>query len=122
MEGKKVAARVTNGVLRASMFTVIMIIILAVIMNFTDVGNSFLSVYFVIVTCISVLYGAIYAARKNNKNGWLIGILVAFFYMMVLYIISAVMFNEPSIESKDIMRFVIALMVGALSGMLGINI
>lgn len=122
MEQKGILTKASVGVFRAAILTVILLIIFAIIMSITEVSPQFLSVYYLLVTCLSVVYGAIYAARKNNKNGWLVGIVVAILYMVLLYIIAAVFFNDASLGTKELLRLTIAVMVGALSGMLGINI
>lgn len=122
MEQRAFLTKVTKGVLRAAVITTILLVIYAIIMTFTDVSKQVTSVYYLLVTCLSVIYGAIYSAKKNNKNGWLVGMLVAFLYMLLLYIISAVIFKDVSLGTKELLRMAIAVMVGALSGMLGINI
>ncbi|WP_163193948.1 TIGR04086 family membrane protein [Clostridium thermarum] len=122
MEEKAFLTKVSMGVLRATLITIALVIIFAIIMTFTDVSNQFLSVYYLVTTCLSVVYGAIYAARKNNKNGWLVGILVALLYMLLIFIASAVLFNNVSFGLTEFLRITIAVVVGALSGMLGINI
>ncbi|WP_163215868.1 TIGR04086 family membrane protein [Clostridium thermarum] len=122
MEEKAFLTKVSMGVLRATLITIVLVIIFAIIMTFTDVSNQFLSVYYLVTTCLSVVYGAIYAARKNNKNGWLVGILVALLYMLLIFIASAVLFNNVFFGLTELLRITIAVVVGALSGMLGINI
>ncbi len=122
MEQRAFLTKVTKGVLRAAVITTILLVIYAIIMTFTDVSKQVTSVYYLLVTCLSVIYGAIYSAKKNNKNGWLVGMLVAFLYMLLLYIISTVIFKDVSLGTKELLRMAIAVMVGALSGMLGINI
>lgn len=122
MEESKLMAKVGNGVFRASIITILLLIIFAIIMSTTEVGNQVISVYILVVTSISIVYGAIYAAKKNNRKGWLVGILVAALYMLVLYLISGIFFGDFSLNYKDFFRLILALLVGALSGMLGINI
>jgi putative membrane protein (TIGR04086 family) len=122
MEEKGLYVKVGNGVFRATIITIIMLVILSIIMSFSDVSRQVISVYYLVATCVSIIYGSIYAARKNNKKGWLVGILVAFFYMLVLYLISMLIFKDTALQMKDLLRLVIALVVGTLSGMLGINL
>jgi putative membrane protein (TIGR04086 family) len=122
MEEKGFYVKVGKGVLRATIITVILLIILAVVMSMLEINQQIISVYYLFVTCISIIYGAIYAARKNNRKGWLVGLIVAMLYMIVLYIISAIFFNDTSFGLKDLFRVILALIVGILSGMLGINL
>jgi len=121
MEEKGTYIKVGKGVLRATIITVILLILLAIITSIKDISSQIVSVYYLLVTCISIIYGAIYAARKNNKKGWLVGLMVALLYMLVLYLISVVFFQNAIISVKDLIRLTLAIFVGTLSGMLGIN-
>ena len=122
MEQKGFYGKIGKGVFRSTIITVFLLVVLAAIMSMRELTNSVISVYYLVVTCLSIIYGAIYAARKNNKKGWLVGMLVAFLYMVIIYLISAIFFKDTSITMKDFIRFVLALVVGTLSGMLGINL
>jgi putative membrane protein (TIGR04086 family) len=122
LEQREFYTKVGRGVFRAALLTVILLMIFSIIASFTDLSVKTANVYILVVTCLSVVYGAIYAAKKNNKNGWLVGILVALIYMVILHIISGLFFGDFSFETKDFLRFLLAVLVGALSGMLGINI
>jgi putative membrane protein (TIGR04086 family) len=122
MEGKSTLIKVGNGVLRAVFITILLLSILTLIMYNTDVGPQVISVYFLVTTCVSVLCGSIYSAKKNNRKGWMVGLFVAFLYMIILYLIQAIFFQDFAITGKDLLRLLIALFVGALSGMLGINL
>ena len=122
MDGKSAFIKVGNGVLRAVIITLLLLVLLAAIMSATDVGLQVISVYYLVVTCISILYGSIYAAKKNKRKGWMVGLLVALLYMIILYLISAIFFQDLAFTGKDLLRLAIALFVGALSGMLGINL
>lgn len=121
MEEKGVYVKVGKGVLRATIITIVLLILLAIITSIKDLSPQIVSVYYLLVTCISIIYGAIYAARKNNQKGWLVGIMVALLYMLILYLISAVFFQDAIITVKDLIRVALAIFVGTLSGMLGIN-
>lgn len=122
MEQKDFYVVTGKGAFRATLITIILLVLFSIVMSFTEVGTQVVSVVFLLITCISIIYGAIYAARKNNRKGWVTGIIVALLYMALLYILSGFFFGSFAIDSKDLSRLGIALLVGALSGMLGINI
>lgn len=113
---------VIQGIIRASIATVLCIIIYAVLISFVPLGDKVTSVFIVVTTLLSVMYGAIYATLKIGNKGWLVGLLVAFFYMLILYIVSIICGKGFAIDIKDFVRFSLALFVGTLSGMLGINL
>ncbi len=113
---------VIQGVIRASISTVLCIIIYAILISFVPLGDKATSVFIVVVTLLSVMYGSIYATLKMGNKGWLVGLLVALFYMLILYIVSIICGKGFAIDIKDFVRFSLALIVGTLSGMLGINL
>lgn len=111
-----------EGVLRGFIITVVLLLIFAVIMTFTEVSERASSVFYLVTTILSIMYGSIYAVRKIKKRGWLIGIIVTLLYLLVLYIVSIVSGNSSVIGTDRITRVLLALIVGALSGMIGINL
>lgn len=110
------------GVLRASILTVLCIVVYSLITSYFTFGNTVTSVFLVLVTMLSVVYGTIYATLKMGKNGWLVGLLVAAFYMIIIYIVSVVFGNDLAIGIKDLVRLILALIAGTLAGMLGVNL
>lgn len=122
MEKNNIYLPAAEGVLRGFIITVVLLLIFAVIMTFTEVSERASSIFYLVTTILSIMYGSIYAVRKIKKRGWLIGILVTVLYLLVLYIVSIISGNSSVIGADRINRFLIALVVGALSGMIGINL
>lgn len=110
-----------EGVFRAIIFTIIALVIFSSIVNHKDVP-VFSSIFYIVITMLSIIYGAIFATRKINKNGWINGLIVSAIYLVFLIIISKLTGNENVIGASMILRIVIGLAVGMLAGMLGINI
>lgn len=111
-----------EGVLRGFIITVVLLLLFAVTMTFTEVNESISSSFYLITTLLSIMYGTIYAVRKIKRKGWLVGIVVALLYLVVLYVVSVISGNSAVIGADRIWRFSLALAVGTLSGMLGINL
>jgi putative membrane protein (TIGR04086 family) len=110
------------GVLRSSILTLIAMLIYSGIITIIPDNMKVKAVVIMIITCLSVLYGAAYAAKKAKRKGWITGVLVALFYCLLVYVISILSGRNAVLGLSDILRVCIALFVGALSGMLGINL
>jgi len=110
------------GVLRASILTVICVLVYSLVTSYFPFSDAVTSVFLVIATLASVVYGAIYATLKMGSKGWLVGLLVAVFYMLILYIVSLCFGNDLALGGKDVVRLILALAAGSLSGMLGVNL
>lgn len=122
MELNKGVINVGKGVLRALILTVICVLAISFSMSFLDLSEKTLSVLWIVTTCLSILLGATYAAKKNQKNGWLIGLILAVVYYLIIMIISSIFRGSFIFGAVDFIRFIIAMVIGILSGMLGINI
>ncbi len=111
-----------EGVFRASILTLIVLVIYSVVTTYLPASLKVTSVFYIVLTLISVLYGAVFAAKKAGEKGWLMGILVAAAYMLILYLVKVFGGGSTAIGMREITRTVLALGIGALSGMLGINL
>jgi putative membrane protein (TIGR04086 family) len=115
-------ACIGQGVLRASIVTMLSVLIYSLITSFTPSGPRVTSAFIVVLTLVSVLYGTVFATLKSGNKGWLIGLLVAFFYMLILYIVSVLCGKGFGVDAGDLIRLLLALAVGSLSGMLAVNL
>lgn len=111
-----------EGVIRALIFTIIAIVIFSAIGNSNDIPQAITSTFYIVITMLSIIYGSIFATRKINKNGWVNGLLVSAVYLVFVVVVSKLAGNESIIGASMLLRIVIGLAVGMLSGMLGINI
>lgn len=111
-----------EGVLRSFILSLVLILLYSVVMSFAPLNSSVTSTYILVLTLLSVLYGTIYATRKIKRRGWIIGITVAVLYVIILYLVAVIAGRSPALAMSDILRMLLAVLVGALSGMLGINL
>lgn len=122
MENKSAYVHLGEGVLRSFVMTLICILIYSVVLRFATITENVTSIFILVLTLLSVVFGAIYSARKINKRGWLIGLIVACLYMVILYLVSLLAGRDGALTSAHFIKFGLAAVVGALSGMLGINL
>jgi len=123
MENKNKFFYIGKGVLGGFFLTLVLILILGVVSTFLDVSASIRAGCFIVITSLSVIYGSIYSTRKIQRKGWLIGILVALLYIFIIYLVAIISgTREFAINAADLFMIALALLVGSLSGMLGINL
>ncbi len=121
--GKKIKySCAAEGVFRAAILTLIVLVIYSIITSYLTASLKVTSVFYIVITLVSVLYGAIFAAKRAGEKGWLMGIMVAATYMFLLYLVKVVGGGDVAIGSREVVRTALALGIGALSGMLGINL
>ena len=111
-----------QGVLSAILLTIVCLLVYSLLITLISVGGKFTSLIMMIVTLGSIIYGTMYATLKAGSNGWLIGILVGLFYMIAMFIVSIICGKEFAFTIKEFLRLIIAIVVGALSGMITVNL
>lgn len=122
MEKSEFFFNISKGVLRSVIVTTILLVIYSILMNFVDFSMKTVSVVYMVITCVSIVYGAIYASKTNGHKGWISGLSVSALYMLILLIITALINGGLGFSSVMVVQIMLALGVGTLSGMLGINI
>jgi len=122
MENKLKYSCAGEGVFRAAILTLIILVIYSIITTYVPASMKVTSVFYIVITLVSVLYGSVFAAKKAGEKGWLMGLLVAVTYMLVLYLVKVVGGGSTDIGMREVTRTALALGIGALSGMLGINL
>nr|WP_272507305.1 TIGR04086 family membrane protein [Clostridium aestuarii] len=110
-----------EGLVRGFFLTLVLLLVYAVATSFVNANTVVDSIYKVVITALGVMYGTVYAVKKIKRKGWLTGLIVALLYMLVIYVISVVNGRQFTISAYGILRIVLAIFVGILSGMLGIN-
>ena len=122
MEWREYFNGVLKGLLSSIIITVLLTAFLSIVMMFMSLSDMVFNVSYVIITCVAIIVGSIIASRKIGKNGWLVGLLLGCVYYISLYLFTLIIGGDSSLGLYDFYRFVIALVVGILSGMLGINL
>lgn len=110
-----------KGVLRGLILTLIIAFLLALVQTYSSIGESALSICILLTSMISIIYSSIYAAKKINSKGWIVGLLVSVLYILIIYI-AAFIWGKDAMNVKDLWRVLLAIVTGILSGMLGINL
>lgn len=121
MNNKSMLLNVVKGALTALIVSVILVVGLTIFMLFKEPSSTAQNIIMVVFMGISIAIGAILATKKNGKKGWLIGSLVAILYFLSMYIISGAL-NGLEFKQFDLFRFIMAIVVGFVSGILGINL
>nr|WP_312290741.1 TIGR04086 family membrane protein [Clostridium chromiireducens] len=118
MENSKYFRSVVKGTLGTLIFSFIGITVLSLLMTKLVFSKGVFNMIYVIISLCSLSLGA----KKNESKGWLVGFGVALAYYLVLFILSSSFSGELTFKLFDFAKLAIALAVGTLAGMLGINL
>ena len=109
------------GILLSYMITFPIFVIFAIVLTYTSFPERFISPLVLIATISSILMAGTIATRKLKSKGWLNGGVVGFFYMLVLYLLSSIIFQDFTINGHVITMVIIGLLTGSIGGIIGIN-
>ncbi|EKQ56990.1 MULTISPECIES: TIGR04086 family membrane protein [unclassified Clostridium] len=122
MENSKYLRSVAKGTVGTLLFSFIGITVLSLLMTKIVFSKGIFNMLYVIISLCSLSLGAIMGAKKNESKGWLVGFGVAIGYYFILFILSSIFSGEIAFKLFDFVKLLIALAVGTLAGMLGINL
>lgn len=122
MENTKYFKSVLKGTVGTLIFSFIGVALLSVLMTKLAFSTGIFNAIYVIISLCSLSLGAIIGAKRNESKGWLVGFGVAIGYYLVLFILTSCFSGELVFKLFDLVKLAIALVVGTLAGMLGINL
>lgn len=122
MEWKDYFGNVLKGVVGAIAIVTILTAIFSLVMSFVEFSSGIDSAINVGITSISLIFGTILAAKLYGRKGWLVGLSVGVLFYIALYAIGVLFGAEATLGLYDLMKFSLCVLVGILSGMLGINL
>lgn len=122
MELKSYLNNVVKGVIGAFAVTVLLTAIFSLLVSFVEFSPAVFSGVFVVITSLGLIFGTILAAKLHGEKGWLVGLAVGVLFYIALYATGVLFGAEPTLGMYDLIKFSLSVLVGLLSGMLGINL
>lgn len=122
MELKSYFTNVFKGVVGSLAVTVLLTAIFSLIVSFVDFSPAIFSGVFVVITSLGLIFGTIVGAKLHGSKGWLVGLSVGISFYIALYVTGVLFGAEATLSFYDLIKFSLCVLVGVLSGMLGINL
>lgn len=113
--------KILKGSLLSIAITIILLIVFAAILTYSNINESVMPTVIIIVTAMSILIGSQIATSKIKKNGIINGGLVGTIYIICLYIISSLITKNFSLNNYSIIMMVTSVLIGGLGGIVGVN-
>ena len=84
-ENRSFVKSVLKGWIGAVLLTFMLMLILSLAMIKFELNDNIYSIIFTVITVVSLVIGAVLAARNNGEKGWLTGGIVGllFFYIYI---------------------------------------
>ena len=110
-----------KGVGISLIVTLVLLLIFATILTYTETGEETINPVIIIVTAISILIGSSIENIKIKKNGLINGGIIGGIYMLTIYLISSILNWNFSLNFQSILMIIIGMIFGIFGGILGVN-
>lgn len=121
MEIKSGMKSLFSGVMIGYAITLLVFIIYAILLTYTDVTENNIGLVTTVTSVISVVIAGFDAAKGVTKKGWLWGILAGILYAVLLIGLISFMQGSVVFNSRIISLIAISMAGGGLGGVIGIN-
>ena len=121
MENNNYFKCVLKGTVGTILFTFSGIVVLSFLMTKLVFSKHMFNVLYLVISLISLAFGAMIAAKKKQSKGLLVGFGVTVFYSVIIYIVCLIINGGFSFNMFELFKLVAALIVGGLGGVLGVN-
>ena len=101
--------------------TLVFIAILAALLSWTGLPESFSAFGLILIAIISNIIGGIAIAKKMRSNGWINGAMGGICYVILLYFIAAVFYNSLAVTANTFVLLAICVFSGVIGGIIGVN-
>ena len=121
-ETKKNIIRIIKGSIFSIILSLILLLIFAVLLTYTDISESTIAPVVTIIVGVSILLGSTISTIKIKKNGILNGGLVGLIYTIALYIVSSIVLTNFSFNINSLIMIATSVIAGMIGGIIGVNL
>ena len=111
-----------KGLSFSFIFTLILFFIFSLVLRFTNVSDSIIPGIVLLISIISILCGSAICTKNADSQGWLWGSSIGGAYAIILYIISSLTLTGFSFPLATLYLILGYVAIGAIGGIVGINI
>ena len=113
---------ILKGLGIAFILTFIFLLILSLILTYSNVSEDIINPTIIIITALSILIGSSISNIKIKKNGLINGGIIGGVYIVLLYLFSSVFSMQFSLTIQSIIMIITGIVFGILGGIIGVNI
>ena len=114
--------KIIKGLAFSFIFTLITFFIFSIILRFTNIQDSVIPGIVLLISILSILCGAAICTKNANSQGWLWGGCIGLSYSLILYLVSSLTLTSFALPLTTFYLILGYILVGAIGGIVGINI
>lgn len=121
-EFSKNMIRIVKGSISAIILTIILLLIFATLLTYTEIKENTINPVIIVITGISILVGSSISTLKIKKNGLINGFLVGLIYIITIYLISSLTGAGFKINLNSMIMILVSIIMGMIGGIIGVNL
>lgn len=94
--------------------------IFSIIVSKIDVPKGTLAVFSTVSLCVGAYFGGFSCAKKQRKNGLIMGLITGAVMFFVIFI-SSIIFSKTALSISGFSKLLWAVIFGAIGGIVGVN-
>jgi putative membrane protein (TIGR04086 family) len=110
------------GLLVSYIITLAFFIVYALILTYTPLSELTLPTLTMLITIIGIVLAGAIAARHTRSKGWLNGGLGGLLYVLIMLFLGTYFLKEVGLTSDIALKLLWGIILGAIGGMIGINL
>lgn len=112
---------VLKSIIISYAFTFIVFAVFAAVITYTSFPEMYTDTVVVITTVLAIIISGMAVSAGARSRGWLNGGIGGFVYMLVLLVLGIVFSDGAVFDMKDVLMLVSGFVLGAVGGIIGIN-
>ncbi len=110
-----------GGVCIGYSITIIVFIIYAILLTYSNLSDKGMDVVVILTTIISVIIAGFDSTKNAQSKGLLWGVLAGLIYSFILIVISSLIDGNFALDTETIITLLVAMASGGIGGIIGIN-
>ncbi len=110
------------GLLTGYGITAFFLLILALLLTFTNMGESLIAPLVTLVNLLGIFFAGFWSVRRITSGGWLVGGITGVISPLILRLIGTIAYENGYWNSHLLWAVLLGFVAGALGGITGINL
>lgn len=107
---------IVKGIAISFILTLILLFLFAIVLTYTNVGESAIAPVIIVITVISILIGSSISTIKIRKNGIVNGGIIGLIYILIIYLISSIVQTGFALNMYSIIMVALSIVAGMIGG------
>ena len=112
---------IVKGVLISIILTFLFLLVFSALMIVFDISEEKYNFIFGLITIISLGIGSVISSKYNEKKGFVTGGTIGVLFFIFIFLLSSIIGGDMSFNQNELIKFLMYVFVGTISGILGVN-